>query len=201
MAAGAVQILLLAGQFWAACCPTTALEWLCVCVIQQSTYILILFVCMYMKTDSGDLDWRRELLQAVRAVFDSEREWLHSQLQAFMATTTQMDLTPLLDQLKKLFQKQVLTSIWCCFWCCYCHIKWIQVLLFINHSDSLSGGAAVEISRAAVQRRPSQFIGWGAHPACAAACKHPAEPWTAAAAAGFPTHRKRTGHGNAASAA
>ncbi len=81
------------------------------CVIQQSTYILILFVCMYMKTDSGDLDWRRELLQAVRSVFDSEREWLHSQLQAFMATTTQMDLTPLLDQLKKLFQKQVLTSI------------------------------------------------------------------------------------------
>ncbi len=66
---------------------------------------------MYMKTDSGDLDWRRELLQAVRSVFDSEREWLHSQLQAFMATTTQMDLTPLLDQLKKLFQKQVLTSI------------------------------------------------------------------------------------------
>lgn len=65
---------------------------------------------MYMKTDSGDLDWRRELLQAVRTVFDSEREWLHSQLQAFMATTTQMDLTPLLDQLKKLFQKQVLRS-------------------------------------------------------------------------------------------
>ncbi|XP_058634114.1 pericentrin isoform X4 [Onychostoma macrolepis] len=58
------------------------------------------------RTDSGDVDWRRELLQAVRSVFDSEREWLHSQLQAFMATTTQMDLTPLLDQLKKLFQKQ-----------------------------------------------------------------------------------------------
>ncbi|XP_042613812.1 A-kinase anchor protein 9-like isoform X2 [Cyprinus carpio] len=58
------------------------------------------------RTDKGDVDWRRELLQVVRSVFDSEREWLHSQLQAFMATTTQMDLTPLLDQLKKLFQKQ-----------------------------------------------------------------------------------------------
>uniref|UniRef100_A0A671KT57 Pericentrin-like n=1 Tax=Sinocyclocheilus anshuiensis TaxID=1608454 RepID=A0A671KT57_9TELE len=58
------------------------------------------------RTDSGDVDWRHELLQAVRSLFDSEREWLHSQLQAFMATATQMDLTPLLDQLKKLFQKQ-----------------------------------------------------------------------------------------------
>ncbi|XP_052414451.1 pericentrin isoform X6 [Carassius gibelio] len=58
------------------------------------------------RTDSGDVDWRCELLQAVRSVFDSEREWLHSQLQAFMATATQMDHTSLLDQLKKLFQKQ-----------------------------------------------------------------------------------------------
>ncbi|ROL41764.1 Pericentrin [Anabarilius grahami] len=59
-----------------------------------------------LQTDSGDVDWRRELLHAVRSVFDSEREWLHSQLQAFMKSSTQMDLTPLLDQLKKLFQKQ-----------------------------------------------------------------------------------------------
>ncbi|KAG1942369.1 pericentrin [Pimephales promelas] len=58
------------------------------------------------KTDSGDVDWRRELLHAVRSVFDSEREWLHSQLQAFMTSSTQTDLTPLLDELKKLFQKQ-----------------------------------------------------------------------------------------------
>lgn len=77
---------------------------------------MFVFVCMHMKTDSGDVDWRRELLQAVRSVFDSEREWLHSQLQAFVATTTQMDLTPLLDQLKKLFQKQVL-SCSSCDWC------------------------------------------------------------------------------------
>ncbi|XP_056315576.1 pericentrin [Danio aesculapii] len=58
------------------------------------------------RADDGDVDWRRELLQAVRSVFDSEREWLHTQLQAFMATSSQMDLTPLLDQLKKLFQTQ-----------------------------------------------------------------------------------------------
>ncbi|TRY82084.1 hypothetical protein DNTS_013476 [Danionella cerebrum] len=58
------------------------------------------------RTESGEVDWRRELLQAVRSVFDSEREWLHSQLQAFMSSSTRMDLTPLLDQLKKLFQTQ-----------------------------------------------------------------------------------------------
>ncbi|XP_065096299.1 pericentrin isoform X2 [Paramisgurnus dabryanus] len=56
--------------------------------------------------DSGDVDWKRELLQAVRSVFDSEREWLHLELQAVMATMTQIDHTPLLDQLQKLFQKQ-----------------------------------------------------------------------------------------------
>lgn len=82
------------------------------CVVQQSTLIFV-FVCTHMKTDSGDVDWRRELLHAVRSVFDSEREWLHSQLQAFMTSSTQMDLTPLLDQLKKLFQKQVLSSPTC----------------------------------------------------------------------------------------
>ncbi|XP_051985694.1 pericentrin [Xyrauchen texanus] len=58
------------------------------------------------KTDSEDVDWRRELLQAVRSVFDSEREWLHLQLQALMAASTQIDHTPLMDQLEKLFQKQ-----------------------------------------------------------------------------------------------
>ncbi|XP_055068411.2 pericentrin isoform X2 [Misgurnus anguillicaudatus] len=56
--------------------------------------------------DSGDVDWKRELLQAVRSVFDSEREWLHLELQAVMTTMTQIDHTPLLDQLHKLFQKQ-----------------------------------------------------------------------------------------------
>ncbi|XP_051562982.1 pericentrin isoform X2 [Myxocyprinus asiaticus] len=58
------------------------------------------------RTESEDVDWRRELLQAVRSVFDSEREWLHLQLQALMAASTQIDHTPLMDQLQKLFQKQ-----------------------------------------------------------------------------------------------
>ncbi|XP_051568974.1 pericentrin-like [Myxocyprinus asiaticus] len=58
------------------------------------------------RTDSRDVDWRHEMLQAVRSVFDSEREWLHSQLQAVMGANTQIDHTPLMDQLQKLFQKQ-----------------------------------------------------------------------------------------------
>ncbi|XP_057193432.1 pericentrin isoform X3 [Triplophysa rosa] len=58
------------------------------------------------RTDGGDVDWKRELLQAVRSVFDSEREWLHSQLQAVMATSTQTDHTPLLDQLQNHFHQQ-----------------------------------------------------------------------------------------------
>ncbi|XP_056606327.1 pericentrin isoform X2 [Triplophysa dalaica] len=58
------------------------------------------------KADGGEEDWKRELLQAVRSVFDSEREWLHSQLQAVMATSTQIDHTPLLDQLQKVFHQQ-----------------------------------------------------------------------------------------------
>lgn len=156
-----------------------------------------------MKTDSGDLDWRRELLHAVRSVFDSEREWLHSQLQAFMTSSTQMDLTPLLDQLKKLFQKQVLSRPAC---------DAVSTPLIFSHLDldilsackcfcytltfALSGGAAVEIFRAAVQRRPPQSVGWGAQPAC----KHPAESRTATSAAGFTPNCKRTGNGNTTSA-
>ncbi|XP_051997412.1 pericentrin-like [Xyrauchen texanus] len=58
------------------------------------------------RTDSRDVDWRHELLQAVRGVFDSEREWLHCQLQAVMGANTQIDHTLLMDQLQKLFQKQ-----------------------------------------------------------------------------------------------
>uniref|UniRef100_A0A671TA48 Pericentrin-like n=1 Tax=Sinocyclocheilus anshuiensis TaxID=1608454 RepID=A0A671TA48_9TELE len=75
--------------------------------LQETILSLRELLCrMADREPRGDVDWRRELLQVVRSVFDSEREWLHSQLQAFMATTTLMDLTPLLDQLKKLFQKQ-----------------------------------------------------------------------------------------------
>ncbi|XP_053085782.1 pericentrin isoform X3 [Pangasianodon hypophthalmus] len=54
----------------------------------------------------GDVDWRRELLQAVRSVFDSERKWLHAQLQDVMATNTGIDYTSLLKHLEMLLQKQ-----------------------------------------------------------------------------------------------
>ncbi|KAF4080235.1 hypothetical protein AMELA_G00168080 [Ameiurus melas] len=54
----------------------------------------------------GDVDWRRELLQAVRSVFDSERKWLHAQLQDVVATNTGIDYTSLLKHLETLLQKQ-----------------------------------------------------------------------------------------------
>ncbi|KAF5895396.1 pericentrin-like isoform X1 [Clarias magur] len=54
----------------------------------------------------GDVDWRRELLQAVRSVFDSERNWLHAQLQDVMATNTGLDYTSLLKHIEMLLQKQ-----------------------------------------------------------------------------------------------
>ncbi|XP_053353815.1 pericentrin isoform X3 [Clarias gariepinus] len=54
----------------------------------------------------GDVDWRRELLQAVRSVFDSERKWLHAQLQDVMATNTALDYTSLLKHIEMLLQKQ-----------------------------------------------------------------------------------------------
>ncbi|XP_017559158.2 pericentrin isoform X1 [Pygocentrus nattereri] len=58
------------------------------------------------KADGGDVDWRRELLQAVQSVFDSEREWLHAQLQTAVTTNTHIDHTSLLEQLERLLQKQ-----------------------------------------------------------------------------------------------
>ncbi|KAL6455980.1 hypothetical protein MHYP_G00358310 [Metynnis hypsauchen] len=58
------------------------------------------------KADGGDVDWRRELLQAVQSVFDSEREWLHAQLQTAMTTNTHIDYTSLLEHLERLLQKQ-----------------------------------------------------------------------------------------------
>ncbi|XP_058258622.1 pericentrin isoform X2 [Hemibagrus wyckioides] len=54
----------------------------------------------------GEVDWRRELLQAVRSVFDSERKCLHAQLQDVMATNTGIDYTSLLKHLEMLLQKQ-----------------------------------------------------------------------------------------------
>ncbi|KAI4902380.1 hypothetical protein NFI96_018847, partial [Prochilodus magdalenae] len=58
------------------------------------------------KADSGDVDWRRELLQAVQSVFDSEREWLHAQLQTVMTANVHVDHASLLEHLERLLQKQ-----------------------------------------------------------------------------------------------
>ncbi|KAK3557026.1 hypothetical protein QTP70_022916, partial [Hemibagrus guttatus] len=57
------------------------------------------------KVDS-EVDWRMELLQAVRSVFDTERKCLHAQLQDVMATNTGIDYTSLLKHLEMLLQKQ-----------------------------------------------------------------------------------------------
>ncbi|KAI5613710.1 pericentrin [Silurus asotus] len=54
----------------------------------------------------GEVDWRRELLQAVRSVFDGERKWFHTQLQDVMATNTATDYTDLLRHMEALLQKQ-----------------------------------------------------------------------------------------------
>ncbi|TTH38804.1 Pericentrin [Bagarius yarrelli] len=55
----------------------------------------------------GEVDWRTELLQAVRSVFDSERKWLHAQLQDIITTNTGIDYTSLLKDLEALLQKQL----------------------------------------------------------------------------------------------
>ncbi|XP_026874492.2 LOW QUALITY PROTEIN: pericentrin [Electrophorus electricus] len=55
---------------------------------------------------NDEVDWRRELLQAVRSVFDSERKWLHAQFQAVMATSAGADHTSLVEHLERLLQKQ-----------------------------------------------------------------------------------------------
>lgn len=85
----------------------------------------------------GDVDWRRELLQAVRSVFDSEREWLHAQLQDVMATNTGIDYTALLKHLESLLQKQVLK---------YCLL--FVISLRVQHSLSLCFHDGVSLSLA-----------------------------------------------------
>lgn len=50
-------------------------------------------------------------MQAVRSVFDSERKWLHAQLQDVVATNPGIDYTYVLKHLETLLQKQVLK---CC---------------------------------------------------------------------------------------
>lgn len=93
----------------------------------------------------GDVDWRKELLQAVRSVFDSERKWLHAQLQDVMATNSSIDYSSLLKHLEMLLQKQVLK---CCqlfysyssalhyHYFCPCVSSPVAVVPFLVHSFS-----------------------------------------------------------------
>ncbi|XP_066544674.1 pericentrin isoform X2 [Amia ocellicauda] len=55
----------------------------------------------------GDgLDWRRELLQAVRSVFDSERDWLRSELHAMIVSKGPEDMSPFVERLERLLKDQ-----------------------------------------------------------------------------------------------
>ncbi|XP_041937338.1 pericentrin isoform X2 [Alosa sapidissima] len=59
------------------------------------------------KSTGSDADWRQELLQAVRSVFDGERVWLHTELQALLSHShTPHDHTPLISHMEKLLSKQ-----------------------------------------------------------------------------------------------
>ncbi|XP_064183587.1 pericentrin isoform X2 [Anguilla rostrata] len=60
----------------------------------------------HLKVDGGDADWRRELLQAVRGVFDSEGLSLRSELQALLTAQGLLDPAPLMSQLEQLLRQQ-----------------------------------------------------------------------------------------------
>ncbi|XP_035264581.1 pericentrin isoform X3 [Anguilla anguilla] len=60
----------------------------------------------HLKVDGGDADWRRELLRAVRGVFDSERLSLRSELQALLTAQGLLDPAPLMSQLEQLLKQQ-----------------------------------------------------------------------------------------------
>ncbi|KAG9340841.1 hypothetical protein JZ751_020033 [Albula glossodonta] len=59
-----------------------------------------------LKMDGGDSDWRRELLQAVRSVFDSERLSMRSELQSLIADQGLLDPAPLMSHLEILLKQQ-----------------------------------------------------------------------------------------------
>ncbi|KAJ8352322.1 hypothetical protein SKAU_G00237980 [Synaphobranchus kaupii] len=60
----------------------------------------------HLKLDSGDADWRRELLQAVRSVFDSERLSLHTELHSLITAQGLHDSAPLMSHLEQLLKQQ-----------------------------------------------------------------------------------------------
>ncbi|XP_076871678.1 pericentrin isoform X3 [Brachyhypopomus gauderio] len=79
------------------------------------------------KTDAG-VDWRGELVQALRSMLDSERKWLHAQFQAVMAASAGVDHTSLLERLERLLQTQEQQQM-----------ASLERLLAADHSSLLAG--------------------------------------------------------------
>ncbi|XP_058888084.1 pericentrin-like isoform X2 [Acipenser ruthenus] len=55
---------------------------------------------------NGDSDWRRELLQAVRSVFDGERDWLRAELQSHLCSQGSGAMSILTERLESIVKEQ-----------------------------------------------------------------------------------------------
>ncbi|RXM97353.1 A-kinase anchor protein 9 [Acipenser ruthenus] len=55
---------------------------------------------------NGDSDWRRELLQAVRSVFNNERDWLCAELQSHLCSQGSGDMSNLIERLESIVKEQ-----------------------------------------------------------------------------------------------
>ncbi|MGH0117517.1 UNVERIFIED_CONTAM: hypothetical protein FKN15_038037 [Acipenser sinensis] len=55
---------------------------------------------------NGDSDWRRELLQAVRSVFNNERDWLCAELQSHLCSQGSGDMSILIERLESIVKEQ-----------------------------------------------------------------------------------------------
>ncbi|MGH0128303.1 UNVERIFIED_CONTAM: hypothetical protein FKN15_001277 [Acipenser sinensis] len=55
---------------------------------------------------NGDSDWRRELLQAVRSVFDGERDWLRAELQSHLCSQGSGAMSILIERLESIVKEQ-----------------------------------------------------------------------------------------------
>ncbi|MGH0123162.1 UNVERIFIED_CONTAM: hypothetical protein FKN15_078257 [Acipenser sinensis] len=59
-----------------------------------------------VKAANGDSDWRRELLQAVRSVFNIERDWLCAELQSHLCSQGSGDMSILIERLESIVKEQ-----------------------------------------------------------------------------------------------
>ncbi|XP_041119285.1 pericentrin isoform X2 [Polyodon spathula] len=53
-----------------------------------------------------DSDWRRELLHAVRSVFDGERDWLRAELQSHLCSQGSGDMSILIERMESIVKEQ-----------------------------------------------------------------------------------------------